>query len=118
MGDSTWAVPFAIHPAASVTTTIYVPAVSPVAVWVVCAGMLFHRYVYDPVPPVGEAVAVPLLPFRTVTGVALALARNIAGCKMVTLPVAEHPAPLVTVTVYVPAVSPDTPAVVAPLFHW
>jgi len=33
------------HPLASVTVTVYVPAVNPVAVWVVCAGAVFHEYV-------------------------------------------------------------------------
>jgi hypothetical protein len=79
--------------------------------------MLFHMYVYGAVPPLGAAVAVPLFPLRTVTGVALALASKIAGCETVILPTAVQPTPLVTVTVYVPAGKPDTDEVVAPLFH-
>jgi hypothetical protein len=44
---------------ASVTVTVYVPAANAVAVAVVCAGVVFHEYVYAPVPPVAAAVAEP-----------------------------------------------------------
>ena len=36
--------PLLIHPFASVTVTIYVPAARPVAVCVVCIGALFQLY--------------------------------------------------------------------------
>ena len=45
------------HPFASVIVTIQLPAVSPVAVEVLCP--LHHVYVYGGVPPVVLAVAVP-----------------------------------------------------------
>jgi hypothetical protein len=45
----------------SVTVTVYVPAGKPVAVEVVCTGVVFHLYEYGFVPPVAVADAVPLL---------------------------------------------------------
>ena len=38
---------------------VYVPAASPFAVGVVCAGVVFHRYVYGGVAPLTFTVAVP-----------------------------------------------------------
>ena len=52
----------AVQLLASVTVTVYGPAISPVAVAVVCTGSVFHEYVYGPVPPAEVAVAVPVAP--------------------------------------------------------
>jgi hypothetical protein len=78
-GEPTVVVAVVIHPLESVTVTVYVPAVSPVAVIVVCTGELFHEYVYGEVPPAGTAVAVPSDPPNVVTGVELAVAVNCVG---------------------------------------
>ena len=54
-----------VHRFASVTVTVYVPAIKPVAVAVFCAGVVFQEYVYGPVPFAPAAVAVPeLLPLH------------------------------------------------------
>ena len=44
-GEPTVVVAVVVHPLASVTVTVYVPAVKPVAVCVVCTGVVFHEYV-------------------------------------------------------------------------
>ena len=68
------AVAVAVHPFASVTVTVYVPAISPVAVGVVCTGVVFHEYVYAGVPPAGVTVAVPVVPPKQFTFVPVAVA--------------------------------------------
>ena len=45
----------------SVTVTVYVPAERPVAVAFVCAGLVFHEYVYPGVPPAAVTVAEPFM---------------------------------------------------------
>ena len=51
-----------VHAPASSIVTVYVPGANPVAVAVICAGVVFHEYVYGGYPPVTVAVAVPSLP--------------------------------------------------------
>ena len=82
---------------ASVTVTVYVPAISPLAVAVVAA--LLHAKVYGDVPPEPLAVAVPLLPPLQLTGVFEALAVNTTGSVMVTLDVLVQELASDTVTV-------------------
>lgn len=98
------AVAVLIHPFASVMVTVCVPAPNPVAVAVVCAGEVFHEYVYAPVPPIGFAVADPLVaPLHVgLTGVVEAVSAD--GCVMIAMVVSLHPE-LLTVAVYVPAAS-------------
>ena len=66
---------------------------------------------YDPVPPVADAVAAPsLAPLQLVfVGVPIAATRAV-GSVTVTDSVSVHPLASVTVTVYVPAVKPDAVA--------
>jgi len=103
----------AVHPLASVAVTVYVPAVNPVAVAVVCTGVVFQESVFAPVPPPADAVAVPLLPPLQATFVDEGIVTvTIAGCVIVTCAVAVHPLASVAVTVYVPAINPVAVAVV------
>ena len=46
----------------SVTVMTQEPALSPVAFWVVCMGLVFHEKEKPPLPPEAVACAVPLLP--------------------------------------------------------
>ena len=88
----------AVHPFASVTVYVYVPAVtvkSPVPV-------------YGPVPPVADTVTVDEPPLHEI-GVDDELATNTAGSVTVMLVVAVHPLASVTVYVYVPAVTVKSP---------
>src|SRR6185437_80675 len=105
----------AIHAFASVTVTVYVPAVNPVAVALV-PPLGAHENVYAGVPPEGEAVAVPLgsVPPQAegVDEPAIAIAR---GCVIIAEAVAVHPLASVTVTVYVPALRLLAVALVPPL---
>ncbi len=48
-----------VQPFASVTVTVYVPAVNPVAVAAVCPPV--QAYVYGAVPPLAVTVAAPVL---------------------------------------------------------
>ena len=57
VGSVTVALDVVVHPLASVTVTVYVPATSPLAVAVVAA--LLHAKVYGEVPPAPLAVADP-----------------------------------------------------------
>jgi hypothetical protein len=80
-----------VHPLASVTVTVYVPAESPAAVVPVCAGIVFHEYVYGDVPPEGVAVAVPSEPPEHATSVFDRVAdRAAAGCVMITGMLLRH----------------------------
>ena len=89
-----------IQPLASVTVTVYVPALSPVAVGVVCTGVVFHEYVYGAVPPVAFTVAVPLFPPLHNTFVEPATtALSTGGCVILTDAVPVQPLESVTVTV-------------------
>ncbi len=58
-----------VHPFASVTPTVYVPAVLPLITFAVCPEIgvvvpepVYHWYVYGLVPPAGVAVMVPFDP--------------------------------------------------------
>ena len=95
-----------IQPFASVAVTLYVPAAKPVAVAEVWP--LFHRYVIVPVPPVPAAVAVPSEAPKQETFVdaLIVTATALAGCVIVTVAVSVQPLASVTVTVWLPAVSP------------
>ena len=42
-GEPTVVVADVVHPFASITVTVYEPAINPVAVIVVCTGMVFHE---------------------------------------------------------------------------
>jgi hypothetical protein len=104
-----------VHPLASVIVTVYVLALSPVAVAVVCA--LLQRYVYGDVPPPGAAVAVPLvLPLHNIF-TCVTVAERTAGCVNVTVLTNVHPLASVIVTVYVLALSPVAVVVVCALLH-
>jgi hypothetical protein len=79
---------------------------------------VFHEYVYGAVPPVADTVAVPSADPKHVASVLLQVGSNGAdGPPTVALHVVEHPLASVTVTLYVPALRPLMPAVVAPVFH-
>ena len=67
----------AVHPLASVTVTLYVPAASALRFCVVAP--LLHKYVYGAVPPLAVTVAVPSVPPIVVTGVDVADAVTAAG---------------------------------------
>jgi hypothetical protein len=81
------AVAVLIHPFASVTVTVYVPAAKPVAVAVVCAGLEFHAYEYGAVPPAALTVAEPVVPFLQSTLV-LAVMAEVKTAGSVTVAVA------------------------------
>ena len=68
-------------------------------------------------PPVAVTLAVPLLPPKQLTGVALQVATNWAGCVTIDSQVAVQPLASVTVTVYVPAVNPPIEEVTAVVLH-
>jgi hypothetical protein len=87
-----------VQPFASVATTLYAPAASPVFVAVVRP--FDHKYVYGLVPPVGVAVAVPFaLPH--VDCVLLVVMLNALGCVIVTVLVVTQLFASVIVTLYV-----------------
>ena len=77
---------------------VYTPAVSPVAVAVVCPEG-FHWYVYGETPPPAITVALPVPPLHKILLPAFIVAVNLAGCVIVTAEVEEHPLPSVTVIV-------------------
>jgi len=105
-----------VQPLASVIVTVYVPAANPELIAAVPP--LLHAYVYAVVPPEAEAVADPSdAPLQlTLVGVPMA-AVNTVGCVIVTVSVSVQPFASVTVTVNVPAASPVTAEVVAPVLH-
>ena len=90
------------HALLSVTVTVYVPADNPVAVAVVCIGVVFQEYEYVGVPPVGATVAVPLAPPLQETSVLpppVAALREAAGWLIVNDLVVWQALASVTVTV-------------------
>lgn len=97
-----------LHPRASVTVQIQVPAPRLVAVALFCAGVVFQMYVYGLVPPVTAMVAFPVVPPKQFTSVwPMSCADNdAAGCVMVTFWLVEQPRASVTVQVHVPAAKP------------
>ena len=98
----------AVQPAALVAVTVYVPAVE-VVIDVVTAPVL-HEY---EVPPVAASVAVAPAHMAGLFTV------GVGSAFTVTVPaaVAVHPAALVAVTVYVPAVPVVIEVVTAPVLH-
>lgn len=98
-----------IHPFASVTVTLYVPAVKPVAVVVPCAGEVLHKMVYGAVPPaIPLMVAVPLLPPAQLTLVLVNGFAVIALPAVMFIPVmmVSHRFASVTVMLYNPVANP------------
>jgi hypothetical protein len=100
------------HPLASVAVTIYEPAANPLAIEVVCTGVVFHEYVYGAVPPAATAVAEPSLPSLHITFTWVVETVTEAGSRIVTFVFAVQPLASVTVTVYGPADRPVAVAVV------
>ena len=94
-------VAIAVQLLASVTVTVYIPAVNPVAVAEVCCmGMVFNKKVKPPVPPALVTVAVPSFPPLQVTLVELVMVAVIEeDSVIVTLSIAVQPLPSVAVTV-------------------
>ena len=90
-----------VQPFVSVTTSVYVPAVCPEIVAVVCPPG-DHKYVYGDVPPVGVLATTPIAPPAQDTFVTTAFTAKGVGCVMVTEVVIVHPIPFCIVTVYVP----------------
>ena len=72
------AVAVLVHPFASVTVTVYVPAASALAV-VPVPPLGAHEYVYGDVPPVAVTVAVPVDPPKQIASVLTVLAANTGG---------------------------------------
>ena len=72
------------------------------AVIPLCTGVVLHIYVYGLVPPLAVTVALPLLCPQP-GDVLLIIAIGPPGLLKITLHVAVHIPPSVTVTVYVPA---------------
>ena len=97
-----------VHPAALVAVTVYVPAVE-VVIEVVVA-LVLHTY---EVPPV--AVSVAVAPEHMVA--LFTVGEGSAFTVTVPVAVAVHPAALVAVTVYVPAVEVVIEVVTAPVLH-
>ena len=90
--DATVTVATPLQPDASVTVTEYTPAARPVAVGVVCGGVVLHEYVYGVCPPEGVAVAVPLL---------------LEHCDGVEAITGGAPKPIVTVPTSVTVIGPE-----------
>ena len=109
----TMAVAVTVHAFASVTVTVYDPALKPVAVALVCPPGA-HAYVYGVVPPPAVAVALPLL-LPQEAGIVEVLTVNTAGWVIVAEAVFVQLFASVTVTVYVPALKPVAVAFVPPL---
>jgi hypothetical protein len=100
-------------PLPSVTVTVYNVATKPVAVALVCAGVVLQEYVYPLAPPVAVTVAAPVVPLLHAMCVeALMLAEMLGGCVIVTLAVSVQLLASVTVTWYVFAARPVAVAVV------
>jgi hypothetical protein len=78
---------------------------------------LLHEYVYGAVPPVGIAVAVPLVPPKQLTSVPEPETDKAVGWSTVAVAVAVQSFASVTVTLYAAAVSPLIADVVSPLLH-
>ena len=78
---------------ASVTTTLYSPAVASM-LW--AAALLFHANAYGSVPPLTLAIAVVVPPWQLIAS-ALISAERAAGSSIVVVAVTIHPLPSVTV---------------------
>src|SRR5580692_1868567 len=93
------AVAVLVHPSRSVTVTVYVPALSPLAIFVL---LLFglQEYVYGAVPPPAAALASPLEPPLQLTlSVTAVTEASTVGCVILRVLLAEHP--LLSLTVMV-----------------
>ena len=102
--------------AASVTVTVKVPAAKFEMPAVVSP--FDQRYETAPLAPLSVAVAVPEVPSLHKTFVPVAEAESVQpGAKIFSEHVAVQPFASVTVTVKVPAESPEIVAVVAPFDH-
>ncbi len=102
-----------IQPMSDVMVQVYVPALKPTAVAVVCAIGSSHWYVIFPSTGCISAVAVPSLPPGQDTRVVVPV--NVAGVSpTVTFAEEEQPNASVICTVYVPALTLFTVCVVAP----
>ena len=91
-----------VQPLASVTVTIYVPAIKFVAVPPVCAaGVVLHEYEYGTVQPPTNTVAEPFAPpkHKTLVRPSMKALNARAGWVIVTVAVVVHLLASVTVTV-------------------
>ena len=88
---------------ASVTVTLYVPALTPVRFWVLAEGV--QLYVYGVVPPLTVFVTFDVPPLQPISPADKDAVRA-SGCEIVTLAVAVQEFASVTVTLYVPAPTP------------
>jgi len=102
-----------VQPCASVIVQVYVFALSPLAEEPVPPDGA-HAYVYGPVPPEAVTEAVPFAPPLQETFVCACVALSTVGCVIVTTAVPLQELASVTVTVYVPALSPDAVAAFPP----
>ena len=108
-------VPVLGQPLLSVTVTVYVAAASEFAVAPVVA--LLHEYVKTPVPPLADAIALPLLlPHVAFVGVVVTVLIA-GGIVIATVLVTAQALASFTVTVYVAVVSPETVCPVALLLQ-
>jgi len=83
---------------------------------VAVVALLFHLYVYEPLPPLATTVAVPF-PLQ-LTLVLLVLKDKAVGCVTVTEPVVWHEFASVTRIVYVPGLRlAGVAETVSPLLH-
>ena len=103
-----------VHPAASVTVTVYVPLANPETLAFV--EPFDHAYVYGDVPFVADAVALPLSSPHVVS-VEVVLAIGELESPITAVDAEVHPAASVTVTVYVPGANPVIDAVESPFDH-
>jgi hypothetical protein len=113
-GSVITAVVFVLQPFASVTVQPYVPLGNPEAV-APLPPIGVQVYVKGPAEPDTEIVADPSLPPLQLTGVVLAVALSAGGCEILVWPVALQPVAEVTVTLYVPGLSPDAVGVPCPI---
>jgi hypothetical protein len=114
-GSETVSVSEAWQPFASLTVTLYVPAISPALSSVV--GPSFQLKVYGAVPPLTVISIEPLFPSLQLTSACVPVTASAPGCVIVTVCELVQACPSLTVTVYVPAERPVRFWVVGPSFH-
>jgi Ni,Fe-hydrogenase III component G len=105
----------AVQRFASVTVTVYVPAATPDKSCELAP--LLQLYVYPAVPPLTVKSIAPVDPPLQATLVTDVERFNAVGCVIVALVVAVQRFASVTVTVYVPATTPDKSCELAPLLQ-
>ena len=98
VGSVTVALVVIVHPFASVTVTVYAPALSPLAVAAVPPDG-DHEYVYPAVPLLATTLALPEFPPLHKTAVAVAEDVSNVGWVTAVTAVDVHPIASVTVTV-------------------